>query len=96
MITKPLHVEYHRYQCWAHFSFFNKQKISICLNAPNILEFHLFADDTNLFPNNTNISNLETNLNGELQNESLWFYDKNLSLNNENQFRGIPFSHKEE
>jgi len=40
---------------------------TICLNAPNILELHLFADDTNLFPNNTNILNLETNLNGELQ-----------------------------
>ena len=43
----------------------------ICLNAPNILELHLFADDTNLFPNNTNILNLETNLNGELQKVSL-------------------------
>ena len=43
-----------------------------CLNAPNVLEFHLFADDTNLFPNyNTNILNLETNFNGELQKVSL-------------------------
>jgi len=40
---------------------------TIWLNAPNILELHLFADDKNLFPNNTNILNLETNLNGELQ-----------------------------
>ena len=52
----------------------------------NILKFHLFADDTNLFPNNTNISNLETNLNGELQNVSLWFYDNNLSVNIEKPF----------
>ena len=28
----------------------------------NILEFHLFGDDTNLFLNNPNILNLETNL----------------------------------
>ena len=55
----------------------------ICQNAPNILEFHLFADvDTNLFPNNTIIiSNLETNLNGELQKVRLWFYANNLTLN---------------
>ena len=79
MIAKLLHVEYHRDQCLAHFSFFNNQMI--CQNAPNILKFHLFADDTNFFPNNTNILNLETNLNRELQNMSLWFYDNNLSLN---------------
>ena len=43
-----------------------------CLNAPNVLEFHLFADDTNLIPNyNTNILNLEINLNGELQKVNL-------------------------
>ena len=53
----------------------------ICQNAPNILKFHLFADDTNFFPNNTNISNLEPNIKGELQNMSLWFYVNNLSLN---------------
>ena len=33
----------------------------------NILEFHLFADDTNLFLNSPNILNLETNLNVELE-----------------------------
>ena len=45
------------------------------------LKFHLFADDTNFFPNNTNILNLEPNIKGELQNMSLWFYVNNLSLN---------------
>ena len=71
MIAEPLHVEYQRDQRLqlAHFSFFSKQ--NDLPNAPNILELHLFADDTNLFPNNTNILNLETNLNGELQNVSL-------------------------
>ena len=52
----------------------------ICLNAPNILELHLFADDKNLFPSNTNILNLETNLNGELQKVNQWFYANKLSL----------------
>ena len=36
----------------------------------NILEFHLFADDTNLFLNNPNILNLITNLNVELEKVS--------------------------
>ena len=36
----------------------------------NILEFHLFADDTNLFLNSPNILNLETNLNVELEKVS--------------------------
>ena len=33
----------------------------------NILEFHLFADDTNLFLNNRNILNSEITLNVELK-----------------------------
>ena len=37
----------------------------------NILDFHLFADDTNLFLDNTNILNLETNLNVELDTNYL-------------------------
>ena len=36
----------------------------------NILEFYLFADDTNLFFNNPNIQNLETILNVELEKVS--------------------------
>ena len=36
----------------------------------NILEFHLFADDTNLSLNSPNILNLETNLNVELEKVS--------------------------
>ena len=36
----------------------------------NILEFHLFSDDTNLFLNSPNILNLETNLNVELEKVS--------------------------
>ena len=46
----------------------------LCINdmpkCSNILEFHLFADDTNLFFNNPNILNLETILNVELEKVS--------------------------
>ena len=47
----------------------------------NILEFHPFADDTNLFLNSPNILNLETNLNVELEKVSQWLYANKLSLN---------------
>ena len=47
----------------------------------NILEFHLFADDTNLFLNSPNILNLETNLNVELEKVSQWLYTNKLPLN---------------
>ena len=49
----------------------------------NILEFHLFADDTNLFLNNPNILNLETDLNIELEKVSQWLYANKLSLNSD-------------
>ena len=47
----------------------------------NILDFHLFADDTNLFLNNSNILNLEAKLNVELEKVSQWLYADKLSLN---------------
>ena len=47
----------------------------------NILEFHLFPDDTNLFFNNPNILNLETILNVELEKVSQWLFANKLSLN---------------
>ena len=57
----------------------------LCINdmpkCSNILEFHFFADDTNLFLNNPNILNLETNLNVELEKVSQWLYGNKLSLN---------------
>ena len=52
----------------------------ICLNA-HIFEFHIFADDTNLFLSNCNILNLETNLNVELEEVSQWLYTNRSSLN---------------
>ena len=47
----------------------------------NILEFHLLADDTNLFLNNRKILNLETNLNIELEKVGQGLYANKLSLN---------------
>ena len=53
----------------------------------NILEFHLFADDTNLLLNN---KNPESNLNIELEKVSHWLSGNKLSLNIEkNKFCGI-------
>ena len=40
----------------------------------HILEFHLLADDTNLFHNDSNTLNLETNLNVELEKVIHWLY----------------------
>lgn len=60
-----------------------------------ILQFHLFADDTNLFLNYSNILNLETILNVELEKVSQWFYANKLSLNTEKkQLCGIASSAK--
>ena len=47
----------------------------------NILEFHHFVDDTNLFLNNRYILNLETNLNVKLEKVSQWLFTNKLSLN---------------
>ena len=47
----------------------------------NILEFHLFADDTNLSLISPNILNLETNSNVELEKVSQWLYANKLSWN---------------
>ena len=47
----------------------------------SILEFHLFADNRNLFLNNRSILNLETNLNVELEKIGQGLYANKLSLN---------------
>ena len=54
----------------------------IC-NCSSILEFHLFADDTNVFLSDTNIQKLELNLNIELGKVSHWLNANKLSLNTE-------------
>ena len=60
----------------------------------NILEFHPFPDDTNLFLNNPNIFNLDTILNVEWEKVSQWFYGNELSMNVEKNSCDIPFSTK--
>ena len=50
-------------------------------NCSSILEFHLFADDTNVFLSDTNIQKLELNLNIELGKVSHWLNANKLSLN---------------
>ena len=52
----------------------------IC-NCSSILEFHLFADDTNVFLSDTSIQKLELNLNIELGIVSHWLNANKLSLN---------------
>ena len=47
----------------------------------DLLEFHLFADDTNLFSNNANIHDLESNINSELEKVNTWLCANRLSLN---------------
>ena len=46
-----------------------------------ILEFHLFADDTNLFLSDNNVQSLEFKLNIELEKMSHWLSANKLSLN---------------
>ena len=46
-----------------------------------ILEFHLFADDSNLFYKHKNLVELQTNLNRELHNIHVWLCANKLSLN---------------
>ena len=47
----------------------------------NLLQFHLFADDANLFYKNKNIDILEENINKELRNIHDWLCVNGLSLN---------------
>ena len=47
----------------------------------NVMEFILFADDTNLFLQDTSLSSLESRLNVELEKISTWFKVNKLSLN---------------
>ena len=47
----------------------------------DLQEFHLFADDTNLFSNNANIHDLESNINSELEKVNTWLCANKLSLN---------------
>ena len=50
-------------------------------NCSRLLDFHLFADDTNLFASHKNISDLEILINKELVNVNEWLCANKLSLN---------------
>ena len=51
----------------------------------NFLEFHLFADDANLFHRHRDIDTLKHNINAELNNVNIWLCSNKLSLNIESQ-----------
>jgi len=55
--------------------------INDIINCSNILQFILFADDTNLFHSDPNIWDLMKSLNEELELLSSWFKSNKLSLN---------------
>ena len=53
-------------------------------DLPNIsqkLKFYLFADDTNIFYQNSNLDNLQAVLNNELKKLSIWLNANRLALN---------------
>ena len=50
-------------------------------NCSDVLDFHLFADDSNLFYNNKNLKTLESVLNIELTHIQTWLCANKLSIN---------------
>ena len=50
-------------------------------NISNVLDFYLFADDTNIYYEDTSLHRLETTINYELRNLYLWLSVNRLSLN---------------
>ena len=50
-------------------------------NCSSIYDFHLFADDSNLFYTYSDLQHLEQNVNRELSEISLWLHANKLSLN---------------
>ena len=50
-------------------------------NSSNEFDFHLFADDSNLFCKNKNLISLESTINNELANIYSWLFANILSLN---------------
>ena len=49
--------------------------------SSNVLNFHLFADDANLFLSNKKLDALESTLNTELKHVQTWLQANKLSLN---------------
>ena len=71
-------VEFHKVQYYEPLLFLFY--INYFNNSSNQLDFHLFADDSNLFYANQGLLDLETKIN-ELQEVFSWRYANILSLN---------------
>ena len=54
-----------------------------------LYNFHLLADDANLFCSHKDINILQQNINTELNNVSMWFRSNKLSLNVQKSSFGI-------
>ena len=52
-------------------------------NISNVLDFYLFADDTNIYYESDSIQDLEMTINKELHKLYLWLNTSRLSLNND-------------
>jgi hypothetical protein len=50
-------------------------------NCSNLLDFHLFADDSNLFYSDKSLTRLESSINSQLSYVSEWLCANKLSLN---------------
>ena len=50
-------------------------------HCSNFFDFHLFADDTNLFCKHKNLTSLQASINSELSNVNSWLCANKLSLN---------------
>ena len=50
-------------------------------NISNILQFYIFADDTNIYFEADNLDNLESTINKELKKLRIWLIVNRLSLN---------------
>jgi len=49
--------------------------------SSNVFDFHIFADDTNLFYSNSSLAELESIVNYNLKMISDWLMDNKVSLN---------------
>ena len=50
-------------------------------HSSKVFDFHLFADDTNLFCKHKNLTSLKASINNELSNNNSWLCANKLSLN---------------
>ena len=68
-------------QFLAHYYFLYNYHINDFSKCSEILDFHLFADDANLFYKHKNLKVLDSEVNNELVNIHMWLSANKLSLN---------------